>query len=102
MFLRIWEYDAVAETAADFLAVYGATGDWACLFAESDGFAGTELFRSTGPDDRFVTVDRWRSYTDWLRFLDRRSDAYEALDRRLGHLTTAQRMLWEGCRDPET
>lgn len=96
MYLRIWEYDVTADHADDFIVAYGAEGDWAQLFRRGRGYLGTELFRDTDDDARFVTIDRWTDEEAWRAFLDERGETYAALDARLVHLAASQRSLLEG------
>jgi heme-degrading monooxygenase HmoA len=96
MYLRIWEYDVTADHVDDFIAAYGADGDWAQLFRHGTGYLGTELFRDTDDDSRFVTVDRWADEQAWRAFLEERGETYAGLDARLVHLSASQRSLLEG------
>ena len=96
MYLRIWEYVVTPDAEDEFVAAYGADGDWARLFARAAGYAGTELFRGAGSRDRFLTVDRWWDEAAWTAFLERWQEDYRALDVALAPLTTRQRLLLEG------
>ena len=95
MYVRIWQYEVHPGAAPEFIAAYGAGGDWAELFARGAGYEGTELFRSTSTPARFVTIDRWASQDQWERFRADWNDAYAALDARLGRLTAWQEDLGE-------
>ena len=77
----------------EFERVYGSSGDWARLFASSDGFEGTELFVSVGRSGRYLTVDRFRDTAAWERFLVEHGEAYAALDARTEGLASAERAL---------
>src|SRR5665648_89088 len=90
MYVRVWQYEVHPDAVVEFLAAYGPSGDWAALFARGEGYGGTELFRSTSAPTRFVTIDRWASRDRWDRFRADWTDAYAALDARLGRLT-----LWQ-------
>lgn len=91
--VRLWEYDVRPGRVGAFVAAYGPSGDWARLFAGTEGYLGTELFCSTSTATRFVTVDRWSSAEKWAAFLGRARAAYDELDDQLGPLTLAQREL---------
>jgi hypothetical protein len=54
VYVRVWEYQVAADHIDAFLAAYGAEGDWARLFRTGRGFLGTELFRRTDDEARFV------------------------------------------------
>ena len=102
MFLRIWEYDVSEESVDRFIAAYGPVGDWARLFARSDGFIRTELFRSTQTATRFVTVDVWSSEEAWQAFLDRWGASYTELDMILQSLAGGGTLLSESSAKPTT
>lgn len=87
-YLRIWRYHVAPARETDFVAAYGAAGDWARLFRRGDGYLGTELLHPVAPGDRYATIDRWRSEADWQAFLAAHRDAYDALDRQLAPLCT--------------
>ena len=90
MFIRIWRYRVRQSDRERFEAIYRPDGDWARLFDRSASYLGTELLR--GEDDAdgaasYVTIDRWRSGSDWLRFRDEHDEDYRALDRSCEALT---------------
>lgn len=91
--VRVWEYDVPEPARADFERVYGADGDWARLFAESEGFVGTELFASASVPGRYLTVDRFTDEEAWHAFLTEHRGAYERLDAACEGLTESEREL---------
>jgi quinol monooxygenase YgiN len=99
VFVRVWEFDVHPESVERFLTAYGADGDWAEMFAQASGYAGTRLYRDTDAMFRFITVDRWLDVESWQAFLDRFGQAYQALDERLAGLTN-QRLVLEGSEAP--
>lgn len=99
MYVRVWEYEVPPASVDDFVAAYGADGDWAALFAHGPGYLGTELYRSTDDPARFVTVDRWTDATDWNSFRTKHGEQYEALDARLGRLGAEESRLLDGDVD---
>ena len=100
MFVRVWEYEVPSDRAAAFTAAYAAEGVWAELFAQADGFLGTELYRDATRADRFLTIDRWRNEEDWRSFLRAFGPAYDALDAQLEGLAVTERSLFEGSSQP--
>ena len=92
------------DAVAAFRVAYAADGDWAELFRRAPGFLGTELYRDRDRDDRFLTIDRWRSEQDWQAFQAAFGSAYEVLDARHAGLADTERSLFEGLsaivRDP--
>ena len=93
MFLRVWQYDVAEGFTPEFERVYAAEGDWARLFAVSDGFLGTELFRRIGEPGRYLTVDRFTSSEAWRGFLAEHGAAYAELDGRTEGLTLDEQEL---------
>ena len=100
VFIRIWEYDVAEESVDRFIAAYGPLGDWARLFARSDGFVRTELFRSIQTATRFVTLDVWRSEEAWQAFLHHWGAWYAELDTTLQSLAAGGTVLTEGTANP--
>jgi heme-degrading monooxygenase HmoA len=96
MHVRVWEYEVTAEHVDAFTAAYGATGDWARLFQRGRGYLGTELYRHTDDETRFITVDRWADDVSWRAFLEQWAEAYQELDAAMGSLTRSERSLVEG------
>jgi heme-degrading monooxygenase HmoA len=90
---RVWQYDVRPGTEAEFEAAYGADGAWARLFRTSDGYLGTELFRSLDVPGRYLTTDRFVTLADWHEFLAEHRAAYEQLDERCAVLTVAEQEL---------
>lgn len=85
-YVRIWRYQVTPGQENDFLKAYGPEGDWAGLFRRSESYRGTELLRAVPPATGYLTLDRWRSETDWQRFLEEHHTAYQELDRHLAPL----------------
>jgi heme-degrading monooxygenase HmoA len=79
MIALIWRYEVKEEARAAFEAAYAPTGAWARLFARSEGFRGTELFRAD--DGSYLTLDVWRCREDFDAFMNGHGDDYQALDR---------------------
>ena len=93
MIAIIWRYEVHEPHRAEFEAVYGPTGEWARLFARSEGFRGTELLRAA--DGSYLTLDVWRAKSDFDVFLAEHGADYEALDRRSEGWTTHEHRLGE-------
>ncbi len=96
MFVRIWQYEVPADRVDSFIAAYGPAGDWARLFARSDEFVRTELYRSTDAPSRFLTVDVWASRLAWQAFMDRWGSAYAELDAGLESLAAGGTLVVRG------
>jgi heme-degrading monooxygenase HmoA len=96
MYARVWEYEVRASDVEAFLATYGSSGAWVQLFARSEGYAGTRLFRDVDRADRFLTADRWTNYASWEAFLDRWGSDYREFDQRLRALADGGELIVEG------
>ncbi len=47
MYIIVWEFVVRPEKVTAFVAAYQSDGAWAKLFAQADGYIGTELLHST-------------------------------------------------------
>ena len=95
MYAVVWEYAVAPDRVDAFEAAYGAGGAWEKLFAEAEGYLGTDLYQAAGGGDRYVTIDRWRSLADFDAFKARFGEAYAALDAQCEALTTSELRLGE-------
>ena len=93
MFIRAWTYRVRREHVEEFERAYGAEGDWTLLFAKSNGYQGTRLFRDCGDEDSFLTLDTWLDKREWELFLDRWGHEYYKLDEALSYLTVEEHDL---------
>ena len=95
MYVILWEFVVPPEKVAAFIAAYKDDGAWAKLFAQDEGYVGTELLCSTeaGQEPTFLTIDRWKAAEDFTRFQEQFGDEYKALDTELEGLTVSERKL---------
>lgn len=91
MIAIVWRYEVLEASRAEFEATYGPTGEWAQLFARSEGFRGTELLRAE--DGSYLTLDAWRSKADFDAFMADHREAYETLDRGTESWTSCEHRL---------
>ncbi|MCG8633432.1 MAG: antibiotic biosynthesis monooxygenase [Desulfobacterales bacterium] len=101
----IWAFQVLPAACAEFMEVYGDSGDWAVLFRQCPGYIRTELVRNTNDPNRFMTIDHWESLacframeTSCIR------EAYQQLDRKCERLTQSEEHLgiFQEIRAPET
>jgi len=94
MHIIVWEFLVRPEKTAAFVSAYKPDGDWARLFERAVGYRGTELLISTVPEENrpqvFLTIDRWETAEDYLRFQDRFGVEYRALDAQLEGFTVSE------------
>ncbi len=86
----IWEFQVPRHRIADFEAAYGSGGDWARLFGRATGFIEVQLLHSTEQEGRYLTIDRWRSQSDFETFQARFAADYKALDERLEGIASTE------------
>ncbi|HVJ09029.1 MAG TPA: antibiotic biosynthesis monooxygenase family protein [Acidisarcina sp.] len=99
VYVVVWEFEVKAGWEAEFVAVYGADGDWARLFRREKGFLRVELARSVMAQNRFFTFDYWVSAAAFLEFCSKHGAAYEALDEKWAGITERERRI--GAFPPE-
>jgi heme-degrading monooxygenase HmoA len=80
---RIWKFRPPAGRESEFARAYGGEGLWAALFGKAKGYQGTTLLRPCGPDDWWMTIDRWQREADFHAFQDDFGEEYRALDAEL-------------------
>ena len=93
MYVIIWEFVVRSEKICEFVSAYRADGDWAKLFKLSAGYIGTELLAADGNATRFVTVDRWKTEYDFLRFQQVFGQQYKLVDSQLEGLVVEETKL---------
>jgi len=90
-YVYLWEYRVAPANAAAFERAYGRDGEWVQLFRTAAGYLGTTLYRDRAHPTRYVTVDRWRSQSDFDNFRVACAAEFEALDARCAALTLEER-----------
>ena len=92
MFVVIWEYEVRPGAEPAFEALYGAQGGWVRLFGEFPGYVGTELLKDERPGV-YLSLDRWRSETDYAAFLQAARPRYAELDAEGDALSLSERRI---------
>jgi heme-degrading monooxygenase HmoA len=90
----VWEFEPRAGKEREFEQAYGSHGEWAKLFANSAGYRGTELLKSTS-DRTYITIDRWTSAAAFAAFQQQWRATYAALDRQMESLTESEKRIGE-------
>jgi heme-degrading monooxygenase HmoA len=95
MYVILWKFEVHPEKVADFVAAYKCDGVWAQLFAQAEGYIGTELLRSIDGDGRaqFLTIDRWQSSAHFDQFRTQFDTRYRTLDTQCDGMTLNERKL---------
>ena len=93
MIATIWRFHVRPDAVATFETAYGPRGEWARLFEQQDGYAGTELLRLDGDAPIYLTIDRWRDPAAFEQAKQAFADDYAELDRRCEALTSEETWL---------
>lgn len=87
MYVILWEFQPAPGRETEFERAYGSEGDWARFFKQDPEYRGTDLFRDTRDQRRFITVDRWTSREAFDAFAKREATGYRELDEQLAPLS---------------
>jgi heme-degrading monooxygenase HmoA len=95
MYVILWTFEVHPEKVDAFVTAYKSEGAWAQLFAQGEGYLGTELLRSIDVDGRaqFVTIDRWQSSDHFAQFRAQFDTRYRTLDTQCEGMTLKERKL---------
>ena len=89
----LWQFFVKPGCEADFEDAYGEEGAWVRLFAQGEGYLGSELLRSTTAPNLYLTIDRWRSVDDFANFREVHAAQYAALDARCAEWTASENLI---------
>ena len=93
MYRLVWEFDVKPVKVAEFEKIYSPEGRWSVFFNLSPDYMGTQLYRNTQDENRFVAVDQWRSRTAYETFRKANAAEYSTLDEWCRQLLSHERML---------
>lgn len=96
-FAYIWEYRVRPDAREQFRQHYRPDGRWVQLFRQADGYLGTVLYSDLEDDQRFVTLDRWRSEASFRAFRLRFAASFKKLER-IGETPNSQRAMFGAPR----
>ncbi|HLY62751.1 MAG TPA: antibiotic biosynthesis monooxygenase [Terriglobia bacterium] len=88
--VRVWEFRVQPRCRKTFERIYGPKGDWAQLFKNGKGYLGTELFRDAETPGRYLTVDYWKSKSNYETFRREFDREFRILDKNCESLTTRE------------
>jgi len=89
----LWEYTVKSEYIDEFINIYAPGGAWSELFKKYPGYIETKLIQDTSNKTRFITRDRWASFTDYDEMKNRSRKEYRALDERCEKFTVDENYL---------
>lgn len=85
-----WDFLPRPERLDEFLAAYGADGDWVRLFRRGAGYRGTTLEPLPGRPGWYRCTDRWGSAAEYAAFRQAWAAEYAGLDAACERLTLAE------------
>jgi len=89
----VWEFQVRAGAEEVFEFHYSGSGTWAILFGRSPAYHGTTLLRELEGTRRYLTLDRWDSHKEFVRFRSEFQDQYAATDKECDALTEMERLV---------
>ena len=92
-FAYIWEYRIEPSRRSEYLAAYKPDGEWAALFSSDPSYIETVFLQDDEDENRFVTIDYWKSRADRDAFRKRHSGEFHSLDKRCEAFTIEERFL---------
>ncbi|NIN61300.1 MAG: hypothetical protein GTN55_02730 [Gammaproteobacteria bacterium] len=92
-FAYIWQYTIDPTFREAFLAAYQPNGEWARLFSRDPSYIVTVLLQDDADEDRYVTIDYWKSKADRDAFRNRFSVEFDNLDSRCETFTLEEQFL---------
>lgn len=92
-FAYLWQYTIEPARRSEFLAAYNPRGEWARLFSADPSYIETMLLLDVEDENRYVTIDFWKSKADRDSFRERYSIEFDGLDARCEAFTREERFL---------
>ena len=92
-FAYIWQYTIEPSFRTAFLAAYKPSGEWAQLFSRDPSYIQTVLLQDDEDENRYVTIDYWKSKADRDSFRERYSVEFDSLDNRCETFTREEQFL---------
>lgn len=101
-FAYIWRYTIDPRRRSEFLAAYDPRGEWAQLFSRDPSYIETVLLHDGEDENRYVTIDFWKTKVDRDSFRNRFSAEFDGLDHRCEAFTYEEQFLgdyFEVCKE---
>ncbi len=92
-FAYVWQYTIEPARRSEFLAAYDSQGAWVSLFSSDPSYIKTLLLKDVADENRYVTIDFWKSKADRDAFRERNSIAFNELDRSCEAFTVEEKFL---------
>jgi heme-degrading monooxygenase HmoA len=92
-YVIVWEFRIRQGTELEFAEHYGPDGSWARFFQSGEGYIRTDLVRDVSDGGRFLTLDYWKSQSEFKKFREQNLAEYERLDKEFEGLTETETRL---------
>ena len=92
-FVYVWRYTIELARRSDFLDAYNPRGEWAQLFSRDPSYIKTVLLRDADDQDRYVTIDYWKSREARDAFRERFPVEFQDLDSRCEAYTREEEFM---------
>jgi len=93
MYTVIWQYKINPAYRSEFEELYGQEGKWIKLFKQSKNFIETEFYQCKVNSERYITIDKWQSESDYKTFKIAHGEEYNALDRQADNSTNIETLI---------
>lgn len=101
-FAYIWQYTIKPTSRPAFLDAYQPKGEWSQLFSRDPSYIKTVLLRDDEDENRYVTIDYWKSKDDRDSFREQYLAEFESLDEKCEAFTDAEQFLGDFLEIGET
>ena len=92
-FAYVWQYTIEPARRSEFLAAYDSQGAWVRLFSSDPSYIKTLLIQDVADENRYMTIDFWKSKADRDAFKRRNSIEFNELDKNCEAFTVEERFL---------
>ena len=93
VFVYVWEYFVKTESLPAFEEAYHAEGTWVELFKKAEGYIATQLLKDDTKNNRYMTLDYWRTKADRDHFRQKFKDQFDLLDAHCEDFTLQENFL---------
>ena len=92
-FAYAWRFTINPAQRSAFLAAYNPKGEWAQLFSRDPSYIETLFLHDIEHENRYMTIDYWKSKVDRDSFRERYSVEFDSLDSRCEAFTREEKFL---------
>ena len=92
-FVYVWQYTIEPALRREFLAAYDAQGAWVRLFSSDPSYIKTLLLQDAADENRYMTIDFWKSKADRDDFRERNWAEFNELDKNCEAFTVEETFL---------